>query len=126
MNNLSAWRQDDELMHIIEDYENGEFEMSTIEIRGDFQVTIEPGREIWQLRYTDGTLGEGYVITDVDLTLIPDQICKGCNRRWSPSDRNIRYDNTDGRLVCPECQESVLVHSANCICGSCPEKMSIG
>jgi len=117
-----SWCEEDEMLHIVESIENGDFEVSNIEIRGDFQVTIEPDHEIWQVRYTDGTLGRETRIDNDDPTF---ERCKGCDRRWAAQDRNIRYDNTDGRMVCPECRERVLAHSANCICGSCLHKMFI-
>ncbi len=74
--------------------------MAQAEIRGDYRVTVYLDCEVWQIAYTDGTLGTEHIIDD---TCQHYPVCCKCNRKWSPQDRSIRW-NEEGQMICPNCQ----------------------
>ncbi len=86
---------------IEEDIKLGTFHMLRTEVRGDYHITIHHDHEVWQINYTDGTLGpECYV--DGESTSLPN--CSVCLRKWSPQERGLRYDQ-QGQMTCPDCRE---------------------
>lgn len=74
-------------------------------MRGYYQVTVKSDHEVWQLAYTDGSLGAPQIIPN-DSNLLEE--CSRCQRKWSHQDTGLHYDFESGLMICPMCQEKEL------------------